>query len=260
MAGIQVSKANLYAVLTPPIGVSVTKAVVYAVLTPPNATSPNWGSWSFPNGTTTIAYSYTWDMPGAASPVTYTVQSGALPDGLSLSGSGTAGTISGTPTVAGTFNFTLRASNSAGAVDKAFSITITDIADILPSESDVRHGVTYGVAGANTGTAYIPSAGDVRSGVSVDATTGNLALPTAAQVLIGVGFGSSGTQYTGTVTLPAVSNVRSGITFGASLGLTGTVTLPAIGDVRNGVQFGASGTEFTGTLSAGGTAAYGFVF
>jgi hypothetical protein len=42
----------------------------------------------------------------------------------------------------------------------------------FPSASDVRSGTTYGVAGALTGTAAIPSAANVLQGVVVDATTG----------------------------------------------------------------------------------------
>ncbi len=60
-------------------------------------------------------------------PYTYNVVFGALPDGLTLTASGnTAGTISGTPTTAGTFNFTIQATDSASeTATAAFTIVIT---------------------------------------------------------------------------------------------------------------------------------------
>jgi hypothetical protein len=124
-AGINVSKSNAYAVLTPPQGVSVSKVCAYAVLAPAVLVPPDWGAWSFVAGTVGITYDQDWDMPTASSPLTYAVQSGALPDGLSLDAvSGNVAHIHGTPTTAGTVSFTLRASNAGGIVDKTFSIVI----------------------------------------------------------------------------------------------------------------------------------------
>lgn len=69
-------------------------------------------------------------------------------------------------------------------------------------------------------------------------------LPTAAQVLNGIGFGDFGTEFTGTVVQPSTANVRNGTTFGASSGSTGTLVVPIVGNVRNGITFdnGSSGT------------------
>jgi hypothetical protein len=49
------------------------------------------------------------------------------------------------------------------------------------------------------GSGVVPSPNDVRSGVAVGATVGNLTLPGVDQVLLGVQFGTNGTQYTGTL-------------------------------------------------------------
>ncbi|MCL2072549.1 MAG: putative Ig domain-containing protein [Marinilabiliaceae bacterium] len=59
--------------------------------------------------------------------VTWSVISGNLPDGLSIS---STGIISGTPEVEGIFNFTVQATNSEGSGTKALTITITDCASI----------------------------------------------------------------------------------------------------------------------------------
>jgi hypothetical protein len=125
--GVNVSKLNAYAVLALPTGVNVSKVNAYAVLTSGNVTPPIWGSFLFGDGTRGVAYSQSWDMPSSAEIVTYSVLSGALPDGLSLSVvSHNVAKISGTPTVTNTFSFTLRATNTYGTADQAFSITIND--------------------------------------------------------------------------------------------------------------------------------------
>jgi len=76
---------------------------------------------SLPNGTVGTVYSQTLTATGDT-PITWSIVSGNLPNGLSLSGD----TISGTPSTAGTFNFTVIATNGAGNDTKALSITISD--------------------------------------------------------------------------------------------------------------------------------------
>ena len=66
------------------------------------------------------AYSYTFAASGTA-PISFAVHSGSLPPGLTLTAS--TGVLSGTPTTAGSYTFTVRASNVAGHDDTA-SITI----------------------------------------------------------------------------------------------------------------------------------------
>ena len=120
-----VSKALVYSVLGPPAGQSTSKALVYSVLTNANTSPPIWNFSLFTNGVLLNPYSQSWDLNPAASPTTYSVVSGALPTGLSLtSPSGDIGTLSGTPTALGTFTFTLRAANAYGTADKAFSMTV----------------------------------------------------------------------------------------------------------------------------------------
>ena len=87
--------------------------------------APVWPGFTFPNGVVGVSYSYTFDLAPATPPVTYTLVSGSLPTGLTLSNvTGAQGRISGTPTIPGTYSPTLRATNSYGTADRAFSITI----------------------------------------------------------------------------------------------------------------------------------------
>ncbi|MFO0366667.1 MAG: beta strand repeat-containing protein [Acidobacteriota bacterium] len=65
-----------------------------------------------PNGTRTTAYSQTIAATGGTGALAYSLASGSLPNGLTLSAS--SGLLSGTPTLAGTYNFSLRVTDSAG--------------------------------------------------------------------------------------------------------------------------------------------------
>src|SRR5215471_15863947 len=64
-----------------------------------------------PDGTVGTPYSATLTATGGTAPYTWTLLSGSLPPGLSLSG---AGVISGTPTTAGTYTFTLKVVDASG--------------------------------------------------------------------------------------------------------------------------------------------------
>ncbi len=79
------------------------------------------------DGTAGNSYLEAIDQTGILSP-TWSLLSGALPDGLSLSG---AGFIIGTPTVPGDFSFVIRASNALASCSKAFTIHVAgcDVTD-----------------------------------------------------------------------------------------------------------------------------------
>jgi hypothetical protein len=77
---------------------------------------------TLPNGTVGSAYNQTITATGGTGSVTFAVSSGTLPPGLTLSA---GGTLSGTPTTAGTSNFTITATDSnACPGSRAYSIVI----------------------------------------------------------------------------------------------------------------------------------------
>ena len=73
---------------------------------------------TLPAGTVGTAYSQTLTATGETGPFSFSVSSGSLPPGLTLS---SEGVISGTPTAAGSFSFTVQAINSRVAQARALS-------------------------------------------------------------------------------------------------------------------------------------------
>jgi len=86
----------------------------------PSGTPPTITTTSLPGGTMGTAYNQKLTATGDAT-ITWSIDSGSLPGGLSLSN---AGVISGTPTATGTFNFTVKAANFKGSITKSLTITI----------------------------------------------------------------------------------------------------------------------------------------
>ena len=84
---------------------------------------------SLPDGKTGKAYSHTLTAIGAA-PITWSIDSGALPAGLNLNRE--TGEISGIPTTAGTATFTVKAENSEGSDTRALSIIISNPVEQTP--------------------------------------------------------------------------------------------------------------------------------
>ncbi|HMV85793.1 MAG TPA: putative Ig domain-containing protein, partial [Blastocatellia bacterium] len=77
---------------------------------------------SVPNGTVGTAYNQTATATGGTAPYTYSISAGALPGGVTLA---SGGGLTGTPNAAGTFNFTVKATDTNGCMGtRAYTVTI----------------------------------------------------------------------------------------------------------------------------------------
>lgn len=87
---------------------------------------------SIPNGTVGSAYSATISATGGTTPYTFSITTGVISAGLTLS---SAGAITGTPTAAGNYSFTVRATDaSSQTYDRAYANSIADDGTYLFSD------------------------------------------------------------------------------------------------------------------------------
>ena len=105
-------------------------ATVAITVSPINALSL---TGALPNATLGVAYTQTLAATGGLPPYTYSVTSGTLPAGLSLSG---AGVISGTPTAVGASSFTITATDSQATPQQAANqYTLQVVYPTTPSDA-----------------------------------------------------------------------------------------------------------------------------
>lgn len=199
------------------------------------------GPSTLPDGTVGVAYSSTLTGSGGVAPYNFSLLSGSLPIGMSFS---SAGTLSGTPATAGTYNFTIAVQDAhAQSASRAYSLTISAATLVLSPAS--LPGATAGVAYSQTlttsgGTA--PYAYSLLSG----------ALPA------GVSFSSAGTL-SGTPTVVGTYNftVRSTDSFASSVthAYSLVVAAPSLFMTLATLPNGVVGTAYSATLGTGGGSA-----
>ncbi len=144
---------------------------------------------TLPNGVVGTPYSQTVSAVGGTAPYTFTVSSGALPNGLTLNA--TTGVISGTPTAAGTFNFTITATDTNGCPgSRAYSIVIplpgcpvitVNPATLPPGVIGIPYSQTVSAVGGTAPYTFTVSSGALPPGLMLNATTGVISgTPTTA--------------------------------------------------------------------------------
>ena len=131
-----------------------------------------------PNGTRTSAYSQTIAATGGTGTLTYSLASGSLPNGLTLSAS--SGLLSGTPTLAGTYNFSLRATDSAGIfATQELSLAIAEpltfsTASPLPNAPlNAPFSTLFSVTGGRAPVAYSVIANAPPATLAINPATGS---------------------------------------------------------------------------------------
>jgi hypothetical protein len=259
---------------------SKTNIKVSATVTITVTAAPAITTTTLPGGVVGTAYNATVAVTGGAGTLTYSVNTGALPAGLSLN-TGT-GAITGTPTAVGKSNFTVKVTDSSvggsqSATSPALSITVNQ-APAITSANNVTFVVgstgTFTVTATGTPTPSLTATGVLPTGVNFKdngngtaTLSGTPAPGTAANYAISFtasnGVGTAATQsFTLTVGQPAAITSANSTTF--TVGTSGTFTVtttgfpaPALtesGGLPSGVTFTDNGNgtgKLSGTPAAG---------
>jgi hypothetical protein len=163
-----------------------TQPLSLTVSAPPNITTT-----TLPAATVGTAYSQTLAATGGTTPYTWSLAAGSLPPGLSLNGA----VLSGTPTTAGTSNFTVRVTDNVGATDtQALSLTV----NAPPPVNITTTSLPGGTVGASYGQTLAATGGIAPYTWSLSSGT----LPPGLGLSVGGVLGSSPTtagSYTFTV-------------------------------------------------------------
>ena len=210
---------------------------------------------------------------------TYSVTAGALPPGLSLGTGPTAAgvPISGTPTLAGTYNFTITADNGTNTGSTAYTLIISqppltiNPPNLPPATQNVAYSQTIVASGGSGPYTYIVLSGALPPSLTLDPNTGALSgTPTSGGVFnftiqAGDQFGTTGTRaYTlnvGTNSLtvnpaslpPGTQNTPYNQTVTASGG-SGPYTFAVVaGALPTGLSLNPNTGAITGTPTGSGT-------
>jgi hypothetical protein len=107
---------------------------------------------TLPNGTVGAGYNQTITASGGTGPYTFTTTVGALPTGLSLAA---GGGLSGTPSVANAFNFTVQATDANGCTGTLVYAVTINLANNLPTINAVAVNRQQGSPAANVTIANV---------------------------------------------------------------------------------------------------------
>mgnify|MGYP002783568790 CR=1 FL=1 len=214
-----------------------------------------------PAGTTNTPYSYQFVANGNA-PQTYSVQSGILPSGLSLSA---AGVLSGTPLISGTFGpIVVRATNGSGFFDSSpISITINTPVSPPPQPvftfPTISGGTFSGFVGIPLGIA-VNASGNPPPGVSMNGGTLPPGLSLVEGSLRGIptqtgsySFILAATNSVGTATALVTVNIGPAVPL-----ITGVN--PSSGTFGSTVTISGYNLSNASAVSIGGVAAQSFRF
>ena len=238
---VKVTDANSQSA-TQAIGITISAGVSAPITAPPA-------------GVVGAAYTDTLTATGGTTPYTWSVNAGTLPAGLSLS---SAGVLSGTPTTAGSYPFTVNVIDANNGIATA-SITLVVTNALTLTFGTPPGGVvgtaytdTLTAAGGTTPYTWSVSAGTLPAGITLNASTGVLAgTPTAGgtsnfTVQVTDADGQTATQATSiTVLAGALSIVQSANVATTTPGSTVSYTIK----VTNSGQIALTGATFTDPLS-----------
>ena len=230
------------------------------------------------NGTVGTAYSRTVSATGGTGSYTYSVSAGTLPAGLTLNAS--SGLISGTPTTAAASSFTIRATDTLGAIgSRAYTVTIAP-APVVVSPSSLPGGAVgsaysqvVSATGGTGGYTFSVSAGSLGAGLTLNASTGLISgTPTTSgtrsfTIRARDSSGATGTRAYSVIinaaivvnpaTLPAGTTGTSYSQTITATGGNGTYTFAiSVGSLPAGLTLNASSGALAGTPTTAGTSSF----
>ncbi|NYI20205.1 outer membrane autotransporter protein [Xanthomonas arboricola] len=231
---------------TPSPAAQASRSYALSIAAPQVVVAPT----SVPGATRGTAYSQALSASGGTAPYTYAIAGGVLPAGLTLASNGT---LSGTATVEGTFNFTVQATDANSFTGtQAYALTVAGPNLVLPASTlpagTAGQAYTAAITPATGGTApysYALSAGTLPAGIVLDTATGGLSgTPTVAGT-----FNFTLTASDSTPSPAAQASRSYALSIGAATLVIGQGTLPPA----------VNGTAYSQTLTvSGGVAPYRF--
>ncbi|MCC8621923.1 putative Ig domain-containing protein [Xanthomonas vesicatoria] len=231
---------------TPSPAAQASRSYALTIAAPQVVVAPT----TVPGATRGTAYSQALSASGGTAPYTYAIAGGVLPAGLTLASNGT---LSGTATVEGTFNFTVQATDANSFTGtQAYALTVAGPTLVLPASTlpagTAGQAYTAAITPATGGTApysYALTGGALPAGVVLDTATGGLSgTPTVAGT-----FNFTLTASDSTPSPAAQASRSYALTIGAATLVIGQGTLPPA----------VNGTAYSQTLTvSGGVAPYRF--
>lgn len=202
---------------------------------------------TLPAATYGVAYSQTLVATGGfGTGYAYSLVSGALPTGLALNAS--TGEITGTPTLVGTYAFTMGVTDGSPIATRAYSVTVASVPITIGPDT-----VPAPLANQPYSETLIPAggAGSYTCAVTAGALPPGLTLDTTTCVLSGRVQTAGSYTFTVTVTDPAGNTGTRAFAF-AVAAITLTVAPDALPAARAGVAYQQT------VVASGGTAPYTF--
>jgi len=222
-----------------------------------------------------VAYTATATVTGGTAPYTFSVTSGVVPNGLTITSSGQTASLTGTPTTSGTSNFTLHVTDAANKTGDAL-VQIQVFPTLTLAAGAVKNGevgaafadVVTPTGGPGTGLTFSLASGTLPGGITLGSNGTLTGIPTSSGAfsfgvkVVDLLGGSSTATFTSQVypalqlTGSAFSTSEVGLSFSNPISATGgsgaglTYVLSS-GTLPPGLTLSATGT-LAGTLTTAG--------